>query len=168
VHDHYYAQTVPEGQTPHVKYAEGVFVGYRYYASAKSKPLFPFGFGLSYTRFSFSSLELSGSSVPSGGSLQVSFDVTNSGDRMGAEVAEVYVGDPSAQVPRPAKELKGFAKVRLGPGQHQHVSLVLDPRAFSYWSEGANGWRIDSGRFVVYVGDSSEDTPLSADVNVGN
>jgi beta-glucosidase len=168
VHDHYYAPTVAAGQTPHVKYAEGVFVGYRYYASANIKALFPFGFGLSYTKFSFSNLKLSASSVPAGGSLEVSFDVTNSGDRAGAEVAEVYVGDPSAHVQRPAKELKGFAKVRLGPGQHQHVSLVLDPRAFSYWSDDSHDWRIDPGRFVVYAGDSSEDTPLSADVNVGN
>jgi beta-glucosidase len=168
VHDHYYAQAVPEGQTPHVKYAEGVFIGYRYYASSTNKPLFPFGFGLSYTKFSFSELKLSPSSVPSGGSLEVSFDVTNTGNRTGAEVAEVYVGDPSAHMPRPAKELKGFAKVRLSPGQHQHVSLVLDPRAFSYWSEESHDWRIDPGRFTVYVGASSEDTPLTADVNIGN
>jgi beta-glucosidase len=84
----------------------------------------------------------------------------------GAEVAQLYVSDPSAKVDRPERELKGFAKVRLDPGQTQHVTLSLDARAFSYWSESAHDWAIDPGRFVIRVGDSSENTPLSADLDV--
>ena len=102
----------------------------------------------------------------SGATVPVSFDVTNTGGVEGAEVAELYVSDPSAKVDRPERELKGFAKVRLDAGQTQRVTLTLDERAFSYWSESAHNWTIDAGRFVIRVGDSSENTPLSADVNL--
>ena len=84
----------------------------------------------------------------------------------GGEVAELYVGDPSAKVKRPSKELKGFAKIDLAPGVSQHVTLTLDGRAFSYWDTDANRWRVDAGKFVVYVGDSSEHTPLTADITL--
>lgn len=161
VHDYYYAPPVPEGQTPHVKYGEGVFVGYRYYTTKNKKPLFPFGFGLSYTTFRFSNLEVSPKSATSEGNITVSFDVTNTGQREGADVAQVYVGDPSAKVERPVKELKGFEKVRLSPGETKHVSLTLDRRSLAYWDMKGNDWRVDPGEFKVYVGDSSESTPLN-------
>jgi beta-glucosidase len=148
-HDNYYATN------GHVAYKEGVFVGYRYYTGATTKPLFPFGFGLSYTTFSFANLRMSPQHV-------VSFDVSNTGTRAGAEVAQVYVGDPSARVKRPAKELRGFKKVRLKPGETRRVELPLDDRAFSYWDVESHRWRIDPGQFVIYVGDSSEHTPLRA------
>ena len=151
-HDNYYATN------GHVTYSEGVFVGYRYYTGSSIKPLFPFGYGLSYTTFSFSHLTVSPQHV-------VSFDVTNTGSRNGAEVAQVYVGDPSARIKRPTKELKGFRKVRLAPGETKHVTVQLDARAFSYWD---HGWRIDPGQFVIYVGDSSEHTPLSVTLDVGS
>jgi beta-glucosidase len=96
----------------------------------------------------------------------VAFDVTNTGARPGAEVAQLYVGDPSARIKRPAKELKGFKKVRLAPGETQHVELPLDDRTFSYWDVTTHRWRIDPGKFVVYVGSSSEDTPLFGELNV--
>jgi beta-glucosidase len=96
----------------------------------------------------------------------VGFDVTNTGSTIGAEVAQVYVSDPSAKAARPERELKGFEKVRLNPGETRHVSLDLDARAFSYWDETAHKWTIDPGKFVILVGDSSENTPLHADVTL--
>jgi beta-glucosidase len=96
----------------------------------------------------------------------VSFDVKNTGGTAGAEVAQLYVSDPSAKVERPERELKGFAKLRLAPGETQHVKLELDARAFSYWDEAAHKWTIDPGKFVIRVGDSSENTPLSAEVDL--
>jgi beta-glucosidase len=151
-HDNYY------DTQGHVNYREGVFLGYRFYTGASTKPQFPFGYGLSYTTFSFSHLTVSPQHV-------VSFDVTNTGSRAGAEVAQVYVGDPSARIKRPMKELKGFEKVRLAPGETKHVAIALNERAFSYWDRG---WHVDPGQFVIYVGDSSEHTPLSATLDVGH
>jgi beta-glucosidase len=92
--------------------------------------------------------------------------VTNAGKVAGAEVAELYVSDPSAKAKRPERELKGFEKVRLAPGETKHVTLSLDARAFSYWDETAHKWTIDPGKFVIRIGDSSENTPLSADVTL--
>jgi beta-glucosidase len=166
VHDNYYAAPVPKGQTPHVAYKEGVFVGYRYYTSFQKKPLFPFGFGLSYTTFTFSNLKVSPDQPTADGNITVSFDVTNTGHQEGATVAQIYVGDPSAKVKRPVKELRGFEKVRLGPGDTHHVSVALNSRALTYWSTDKNGWQVDPGKFVVFVGDSSENTPLTQDFQV--
>ncbi len=166
VHDSYYAAPVPKGQTPHVAYKEGVFVGYRYYTTYDKQPLFPFGFGLSYTTFAFSNLKVSPASATSDGSITISFDVTNAGQREGATVAQVYVGDPTAKVKRPSKELKGFEKVRLGPGDTHHVSIALDHRSLAYWSLEKNDWQVDPGKFIVFVGDSSANTPLTQDFQV--
>ena len=149
----------------HIKYGDKLMVGYRYWTTTGKHPLFPFGFGLSYTSFKFSSLIVP-ASASSGSTVAASFDVTNTGSTAGAEVAELYVSDPSAQVDRPERELKGFAKVRLDPGATQHVTINLDARAFSYWNETAQKWTIDPGKFTVRVGDSSENTPLSADIDL--
>jgi len=92
--------------------------------------------------------------------------VTNTGKVAGAEVAQLYVSDPSAKVDRPERELKGFEKVRLAPGETKHVTLTLDARAFSYWDESAHKWTIDPGKFTILVGDSSENTPLKGDLTV--
>ncbi|HEX4037133.1 MAG TPA: glycoside hydrolase family 3 C-terminal domain-containing protein [Acidobacteriaceae bacterium] len=165
-HDSYYAPPVEKGQTPHVFYKEGVFLGYRYYTTYDKKPLFPFGFGLSYTTFSFSNLKVSPEQTSADGTITVSFDVTNTGQRQGATVAQVYIGDPSATVKRPVKELKGYEKVRLGPGDTRHVSVTLDRRSLAWWSDAKNNWQVDPGKFVVYVGDSSENTPLTQDLQV--
>ncbi len=105
-------------------------------------------------------------SAASGSTVPVSFDVTNTGSVAGAEVAQLYVSDPSAKATRPERELKGFEKVRLAPGETKHVTLHLDARAFSYWDEAAHIWTIDPGKFVIRVGDSSENTPLSAEVTL--
>ncbi len=166
VHDNYYAAPVAKGRTPHVEYKEGVFLGYRYYTTYDKKPLFPFGFGLSYTTFSFSNLSVSPQQATPDAAITVSFDVTNTGQKEGATVAQVYVGDPSARVKRPVKELKGFEKVRLAPGETKHVTVSLDRRSLAYWSDKKNDWQVDPGRFVVSAGDSSEHTPLTQDFEV--
>ena len=155
-------------RTPHVTYSEGVFLGYRYYTTKNVQPLFPFGFGLSYTTFSFAHLTVTPSAHNSAANpaYTISFDVTNTGNREGADVAQLYVGDPSAKVQRPTKELKGFEKVRLAPGQTKHVTVALDRRSFAYWSDAKNNWQVDPGRFIVYVGDSSEHTPLTQNLQV--
>jgi beta-glucosidase len=150
---------------PHVKYEDKLMVGYRYWTTTGKHPLYPFGFGLSYTTFSFSKLAVPATAV-SGSTVAVSFDVTNTGKVAGAEVAQLYVSDPSAKTDRPERELKGFEKVRLAPGETKHVSLKLDARAFSYWDEATHKWTIDPGKFVIHVGDSSENTPLSADLTL--
>ncbi|MGA2752969.1 MAG: glycoside hydrolase family 3 C-terminal domain-containing protein [Terracidiphilus sp.] len=149
----------------HIKYGDKLMVGYRYWTTTGKHPLFPFGFGLSYTTFKFSMLDVPASAA-SGSTVNVSFDVTNAGSVAGAEVAQLYVSDPSAQVDRPERELKGFAKVRLDPGETRHVTISLDARAFSYWDGPAHRWIIDPGKFIIRVGDSSENTPLTADIDL--
>ena len=150
---------------PHVKYGDKLMVGYRYWTTTGKPPLFPFGFGLSYTTFKFANLEAP-EKAAAGSTVAVSFDVTNTGRVAGAEVAQLYVSDPSAKLDRPERELKGFKKVRLAPGETEHVTLNLDARAFSYWDEAAHKWTIDPGKFVIRVGDSSESTPLSAELTL--
>ena len=151
----------------HLEYGDKLMVGYRYWTTTETttgkKPLFPFGYGLSYTTFTFGKLKAPAAAA-SGTTVAVGFDVTNAGKMEGAEVAQVYVSDPSAKVDRPERELKGFEKVELKPGGTKHVTVTLDARAFSYWSESAKKWTIDPGKFVVRVGDSSENTPLSAEI----
>jgi beta-glucosidase len=147
----------------HVKYDDKLMVGYRYWTTTGKHPLFPFGFGLSYTTFSLANLKVSGTAT-SGSTVEVGFDVTNTGSVEGAEVAQLYVSDPSAKVKRPERELKGFEKVSLAPGETKHVTLSLDARAFSYWDESKHDWTIDPGKFVIRVGDSSENTPLQGDL----
>ena len=150
---------------PHVKYGDRLMVGYRYWTTTGKHPLYPFGFGLSYTTFSFSKLQAPATAA-SGSAVPVSFDVTNTGSVAGAEVAQLYVSDPSAKVTRPERELKGFEKVRLAPGETRHVTLNLDARSFSYWDEASHKWTIAPGKFVIRVGDSSEHTPLHADLTL--
>ena len=150
---------------PHVKYEDKLMVGYRYWTTTGKDPLFPFGFGLSYTTFGFANLQAPATAI-SGSGVTVSFDVTNTGNVAGADVAQLYVSDPSAKVVRPERELKGFEKVRLAPGETRHITLNLDARAFSYWDEGAHKWAIDPGKFIIRVGDSSENTPLHGDLTL--
>jgi beta-glucosidase len=157
VHDSYY----PEAGTKRVVYKEGVFVGYRGYERNGTKPLFPFGFGLSYTTFKYSNLSIKPlSNSEAGPRYQVSFDVQNTGTREGAEVAQVYVGDPQTKVSRPAKELKGFLKVSLRPGETRKVSVMLDSRALSYYDVNAKQWRAEPGDYNVLVGRSSQQIEL--------
>ncbi len=154
-----------ETTVEHIQYGDKLMVGYRYWTTTGKHPLFPFGYGLSYTTFKFSNLTAPASAA-SGSTVSVSFDVTNTGNVAGAEVAQLYISDPSAKTDRPERELKGFAKVRLAPGKTRHVTLMLDARAFSYWDQSAHKWIIDPGKFVLRVGDSSENTPLHADIDL--
>lgn len=149
----------------HLVYGDKLMVGYRYWTTTGKHPLFPFGFGLSYTTFSFANLAVP-ATAKSGDTVPVTFDVTNTGSVGGAEVAQLYISDPSAKVDRPERELKGFAKVRLAPGETKHVTLNLDARSFSYWSDATHNWAIDPGKFVIRVGDSSEHTPLDGDITI--
>jgi beta-glucosidase len=144
-----------------VKYTEGVFVGYRHFDKDGVKALFPFGYGLSYTTFKYSNLSVTPAAFKQGQDVTVSFDITNTGSREGAEIGEVYVGDKHASVPRPVKELKGFSKVDLKPGETKHVTLALNPRAFQYWDEKGKQWKADAGDFDVLVGPSSVDIALT-------
>jgi beta-glucosidase len=148
-------------------YSEGVMIGYRWYDRQGITPAFPFGFGLSYTRFRFSGLtvEPSSSGAPSA---KVSVTVTNTGTRTGWAVPELYVSLPSLPgVPEPPRQLKGYAKVQLAPGQSQRVTMGLDASAFSYWSDGANGWRIAPGCEKIAVGSSSRQLPLTGSLAEG-
>ena len=140
-------------------YTEGVFLGYRHFDKAGTKPLFPFGHGLSYTNFAIKNLTITAAAGDQ--RFTVSFDVSNTGDRAGAEVAQVYVGDAHAGVPRPVKELKGFAKVWLKPGETKQVSVPLDRRALSYYDEKAQSWTAVPGDFDVYVGRSAAKIDLT-------
>ena len=161
-----YANYYPEGDTKQVEYKEGIFVGYRGYEHNHVKPLFPFGFGLSYTTFKFSKLALSPESVGVSPHVSVSFDLTNTGSVAGAEVAQVYVSDEHAKVARPARELKGFERVQLAPGETKHVTVELDPRAFAYYDVAKKQWTIDPGRFTIHVGDSVEALMLKGSVEL--
>ncbi|MFL5581883.1 MAG: glycoside hydrolase family 3 C-terminal domain-containing protein [Gemmatimonadaceae bacterium] len=145
-----------------VEYREGVFVGYRGYERNGTAPLFPFGHGLSYTTFRYDDLVVSPVAGPSGAGArwEVSFDVTNAGEREGAAVAQVYVRDPEASVPRPPKELEGFAKVALRPGETRRVTVPLTLRSLAFYDVEAAQWRAEAGTFEVLVGGSSADTPL--------
>ncbi len=168
VHDSYYpspdAPVVPG--THRVVYKEGIFVGYRGYEHNGTKPLFPFGYGLSYTAFKFSNLEIAPPSFHGDGPITVSFDITNTGEREGAEVAEVYVRDNHAKVERPDKELKGFAKLDLKPGETKRASVTLGPRAFSYYDVEKKQWTADPGDFGILVGSSSATIELSGKVDL--
>lgn len=156
----------PEPGTRRVVYKEGVFIGYRGYEHNHVKPLFPFGYGLSYTTFKFANLAVSPESAGANPQVAVTFDVTNTGSRKGAEVAQVYVSPDHAKVERPERELKGFERILLEPGETKHIAVALDARAFAYWSAESKKWTIDPGKFTVHVGDSVDDTPLSGSIEL--
>ena len=136
-----------------------VSVGYQWYDAEHLTPLFPFGFGLSYTSFKLSGLRVR----PDGSNVLVSYIVTNTGKRAGAEVAQVYVSDPAA-AGEPPQQLKAYQRTELRPGQSAPVTLTLDDAAFSYWSTDTGSWQIAPGTYSIRVGDSSADEPLSAQV----
>ncbi|HEV7891512.1 MAG TPA: glycoside hydrolase family 3 C-terminal domain-containing protein [Pyrinomonadaceae bacterium] len=166
-HDSYY----PTDDTKQVVYKEGVFIGYRGYEKNNTKPLFPFGHGLSYTTFKYSNLTVRPAAAgafsdPPGARYEVSFDVTNTGKREGADVAQVYVGDTHSKVARPLKELKGFSKVNLRPGETRRVAIMLDTRAFAYYDADAKRWHTDPGDFDILVGRSSEQIELRGKITV--
>ena len=144
-----------------VHYSEGIEVGYRWFQSNKIKPLFPFGFGLSYTTFTYSKPMIT--SLPNRQGVDVAFDLRNTGKLSGAEVAQVYVGFPPLdEGNEPPRQLKGFQKVALAPGESKTIHLTLDSRAFSYWSTAKHAWLTASGDYKIMIGGSSEDIRLQA------
>jgi len=162
VHDTYY----PKSGEKKVAYSEGVFLGYRHFDKTGIKPLFPFGYGLSYTTFAYKNLAISPVQVSGDRPVTVGFDIVNTGSRAGADVAEIYVGDRHAPVSRPVKELKAFQKVDLKPGESRHVEVNLDRRAFSYFDVKSHQWTVAPGDFDVYVGRSSAEIELTGKVSV--
>jgi beta-glucosidase len=149
------------GENGKVRYGEGIFVGYRYYDKKKLDPLFPFGHGLSYTAFKYSSLKLSADSITPNQSLKVKVDVKNTGKVVGKEIVQLYVRDVRSTFARPEKELKAFEKVELKPRQTKTVTFTLDREAFWYFDSRKNAWSTEAGEFEILVGASSRDIRLS-------
>lgn len=154
------------GEGNEADYREGVFVGYRYYDKKNMDVLFPFGYGLSYTTFAYSNLRLSASEITDQETLTATVTVTNTGSRAGKTVVQLYVGDKVSTVLRPVRELKGFEKVELQPGESKDVSFTLCKRAFAYWNTKLSDWHVESGEFTIEIGQSSRDIEVSADVTV--
>lgn len=140
-----------------INYAEGVFVGYRWFDARKIAPLFPFGHGLSYTRFRVDAPTLSSRQMRAPDTLDVHVRVTNTGDTAGAEVVQLYLAPPKTDVPRPARELKDFAKVLLQPGESKIVTMHINSRDLSYWDVTGQGWKAVPGTYQVEIGTSSRD-----------
>lgn len=156
------------GNKKSVEYREGVYVGYRYYDTVQKPVLFEFGYGLSYTSFEYSDIKLSKKSIKEGEKLVVSFSVKNTGKTAGAETAQLYVNDVKSTIFRPEKELKGFKKVFLEPGESKTVEIELDSRAFSFYNVKLADWQIETGDFKLLVGASSRDIRLDATVKVNS
>ena len=154
------------GENLQVEYAESIYVGYRYFDKQKVEPLFPFGYGLSYTRFDYSDLKVSPNKVSPGKPVEVSLSVRNSGSRAGAEVAELYVHDGHSSVDRPIKELKGFRRINLAPGEIKDVRFTLDRSAMAFYSTVKKEWVTEQGQFDVLVGPSSRDILLKGSFNL--
>ncbi len=145
----------PLSVDPHTDYKEGIFIGYRWFDQQGIEPRFPFGYGLSYTTFTIAPPSVSAREITAGDTLKVTTQVSNTGSREGAEVVQLYVSDPKASVPRPPKELKGFRKVFLKPGETKTVEFELAPRAFSFWDTEKHDWKAEPGEFEIRLGNSS-------------
>lgn len=150
----------PGDEKKNAYYFDDIYVGYRYYDTYKVEPQFPFGFGLSYTTFSYSNLKISAASKKA----TVSYTIKNTGKVAGADVSQVYVHQQKSTLPRPEKELKGFQKVFLQPGESKTITITLDENAFQYFNDNLNTWISESGKFDILVGDSSRDIKLTGTV----
>ena len=143
--------------TDKVTYNEGIFVGYRWHDKEQLKPLFAFGHGLSYTTFDITNVQADRTTLAANGRIRVSADVTNTGSRPGAEVVQLYIGDEESSLPRPVKELKGFQKIALDPGQTQTVTFEITPDMLQYYDDAKGAWVAEPGTFTAYVGAASDD-----------
>lgn len=148
------------------EYSDGIFVGYRHFDGKKIEPLFPFGFGLSYTSFQYDSIMVTENASASEPSVEVSFRVTNVGSRDGAEAAQVYVSDKVSSVSRPPKELKGFKKIFLKAGESKDVNITLKKNAFAFYDVNTHQWIVEPGEFDVLVGSSSKDIRLHKTIHL--
>ena len=144
------------GRKQNAEYREGLYVGYRYYETANKAVRYPFGYGLSYTTFAYSDLKVNAE--------KITFTLTNTGSCAGSEIAQLYVAKPDAQVFRPAKELKGFAKVFLKAGESKTVTIPLDDKAFRYWNVATDRWEVEGGSYQLLVGASVQDIRLTAEI----
>lgn len=154
------------GEGDYVRYSEGIFVGYRYYDFKEMDVLFPFGYGLSYTTFAYSDLKLYAKNITDKDTLTVSVTVRNTGHVAGREVVQLYVRDVESSVIRPVKELKGFEKIELAPGESKVIVFNLDRRAFAFYSDKTHDWFVESGDFEIMIGSSSRDIKLSQMIHV--
>lgn len=152
------------GEARHHVYGEGIFVGYRYYEKKKIETLFPFGYGLSYTQFSYSNMKCDKTSYSDGETIEVSLDVTNTGDVDGKEIVEFYVTDVKSSLVRPEKELKAFCKVALKSGETKRVSVKLSERDLSYYDPEASAWVAESGEFMIHAASSADDVRASVTI----
>ena len=148
------------------EHRESVYIGYRYYDKAQKNVVFPFGHGLSYTKFKYTAIKLSSTSIKDSDTVNVTFKIRNTGDVAGAEIAQVYVADKESTIFRPEKELKAFKKVFLEPGEQKEVTLSLDKRAFAFYNVKTHDWCVESGEFDILVGASSRDIRLKAKLKV--
>ncbi len=149
-----------------INYKEGIFVGYRWYESKKIEPLYPFGFGLSYTTFEYSNLKVSSPEINKTEGVTVEFDLKNTGKKGGAEVAQLYVQELNSSVERPVKELKSFAKIELQPGETKKVTLHLKSNDFSYWDVKSHGWVVETGNYNLLLGSASNNIKQSGKVTI--
>jgi beta-glucosidase len=149
-----------------VEYREGLFIGYRYYEAKEIEPLFPFGFGLNYTSFSYTGISMDKKKISDNETVNVTVKVKNTGKVKGKEVVQLYVRDIESSVIRPEKELKGFAKVELEPGEEKKVTFTLGKRAFAYYNVDIKDWHVESGDFEILVGGSSKDVALKETISI--
>lgn len=156
------------GEGDKVEYKEGLFVGYRYYDKKAIEPLFPFGYGLSYTSFEYSNLSINKENILDNETVEVTVTIKNTGDRAGKEIVQLYVRDIESTVIRPEKELKGFAKVELQPGEEKDVTITLDNRAFAFYNVDIQDWHVETGQFEVLVGKSSAEILLKGCIQVNS
>ncbi len=156
------------GEDGHVEYREGLYIGYRHVDRASLAPLFPFGFGLSYTTFALGEPRLGRDTVEPGSEISLTLPVRNTGERAGQTVIQLYVRDVEARLERPSKELKAFAKVALQPNEMQDVSFTLDMRALAYYDDTRQAWVAEAGDFDLLIGTSSADLPRTARVHLGH
>ncbi|MDQ0227840.1 beta-glucosidase [Metabacillus niabensis] len=155
IHNPSYLNFPGDGET--VEYREGVFVGYRHYDTRDVEPLFPFGYGLSYTSFEYSDIQVERKEIKDTESITVSVNVKNTGSMAGKEIVQLYVRDVESTIPRPEKELKGFEKVFLQPGEEKTVTFELGKRAFAYYNVNLKDWHVESGDFDILIGSSSRE-----------
>lgn len=156
------------GDVTKVEYREGLFVGYRYYEAKEKQTLFPFGYGLSYTTFEYIDIFVDKDSISDTDELTVTCKVKNSGNVTGKEIVQLYVRDVDSSVIRPVKELKGFEKISLKPGEEKIVTFNLGKRAFAYYNEDIQDWYVEDGDFEILVGSSSQSTPLKAVIHLSS
>ncbi len=177
---YYYPASGPDFKAEIVRYKDDIFVGYRGYEKSHTKPLFPFGYGLSYTTFKYTNLTVApvepSTPIVSAGLpftsevpmplYTVSFDVTNTGQRPGADVAQLYISEASPKIERPAQELKGFSRVQLAPGETKHVTIPLNARSFAWFDEKSKAWHADAGDFAIHISRSSADPQLEGKITL--